>query len=43
MAYYPKSLQLADGRILVFGHLGSDDPYGVDQAIVMDAFRLKVR
>jgi len=22
MAYYPKSLQLADGRVLVFGHLG---------------------
>ena len=43
MAYYPKSLQLPDGRILVFGHLGSDDPYGVDQAIVMDSFRLKVR
>jgi hypothetical protein len=43
MAYYPKSLQLADGRVLVFGHLGSDDPYGVDQAIVMDSFRLKVR
>jgi hypothetical protein len=43
MAYYPKSVQLADGRILVFGHVGSDDPYGVDQAITMDTFRLKVR
>ncbi len=43
MAYYPKSLQLTDGRIIVFGHLGSDDPYGVDQAIVMDSFRLKVK
>ena len=44
MAYYPKSLQLSDGRILVFGHIGSDDPYGVvDQAITMDTFRLKVR
>ena len=43
MAYYPKSLQLADGRILVVGHLGSDDPYGVDQAIILDSFRLKAR
>jgi len=40
--YYPKGLQLADGRILVFGHVGSDDPYGaVDQRIIMDSFRLK--
>jgi hypothetical protein len=43
MAYYPKSVQLADGRILVFAHLGSDDPYGVDQAVVMDSFKLSVR
>jgi hypothetical protein len=43
-AYYPKAVQLADGRILVFGHVGSDDPYGaVDQSIVMDSFRLKAR
>ena len=44
MAYYPKSLQLPDGRILVLGHLGSDDPYGAgDQAILMDTFKLKTR
>ena len=44
MAYYPKGVQLADGRILVFAHVGSDDPYGaVDQKIVMDSFRLKAR
>jgi hypothetical protein len=43
-AYYPKGLQLADGRILVFAHVGSDDPYGaVDQKIVLDTFRLKAQ
>jgi hypothetical protein len=43
-AYYPKGVQLADGRILVFAHVGSDDPYGVvDQSIVMDSFRLQMR
>ena len=40
-AYYPRSVQLDDGTILVAGHLGSDDPYGgVDQAIVLDSYRL---
>jgi hypothetical protein len=39
-AYYPRSLQTADGRIYVFAHVGSDDPYGTDQSIVMDTFRL---
>jgi hypothetical protein len=40
--YYPRSVQVADGRILVFAHVGGDDPYGkVDQSIVMDSFRLK--
>lgn len=40
--YYPRSLELADGRIVVVSHLGSDNGYGqVDQAIVMDTFRLK--
>jgi hypothetical protein len=44
MGYYPKGVQLADGRILVFAHTGSDDQYGaVDQSIVMDSFRLKAR
>jgi dienelactone hydrolase len=39
--YYPRSLQTDDGRILVFSHVGWDNAYGqVDQAIVMDAFRL---
>jgi hypothetical protein len=43
-AYYPKGIQLGDGRILVFAHIGSDDPYGVvDQSIIMDSFRLKTR
>ncbi|MBS0664307.1 MAG: exo-alpha-sialidase [Verrucomicrobia bacterium] len=43
-AYYPRSVQLADGRILVVGHVGRDDPYGkVDQSIVLDSFRLVVR
>ncbi|MBI3865862.1 MAG: exo-alpha-sialidase [Planctomycetia bacterium] len=41
-AYYPRALQAADGRIFVFGHVGGDDAYGkVDQAIIMDIFRLK--
>jgi len=39
--YYPRSFQLADGKIYVFSHQGSDDPYGkTDQAIIMDTFRL---
>jgi hypothetical protein len=43
-SYYPKGVQLADGRILVFAHVGSDDPYGVvDQSIIIDSFRLKRR
>ena len=41
-AYYPRSVQTPDGRILVFGHVGGDDPYGkVDQSVVMDSFRLE--
>lgn len=41
-AYYPRSIQAADGRIFIFGHVGGDDAYGkVDQSIVMDSFRLK--
>jgi hypothetical protein len=43
-AYYPKGIQLADGRILEFAHAGCDDPYWVvDQSIVMDSFKLKAR
>jgi hypothetical protein len=42
-SYYPKGVQLADGRILVIAHAGTDDPYGVDQSIVMDSFRLKAK
>jgi hypothetical protein len=39
--YYPKSLQMADGTILVVGHRGSDDvPGTVDQAIMQQTFRL---
>jgi len=42
--YYPRSVQAKDGRIFFFGHKGGDNSYGsVDQAIVMDSFRLKVR
>jgi len=41
--YYPRSFQADDGRIYVFSHQGSDDPYGkTDQAIVMDTFRLRI-
>ena len=43
-AYYPKAVQTVDGRIFVFGHVGSDDGYGkTDQSIVMDSFRLVQR
>lgn len=42
-SYYPHAVQTRDGQILVFGHIGGDDAYGaVDQAIVMNSFRLKV-
>lgn len=42
--YYPKGVQLASGRILVFAHVGSDDPYGdVDQSIVMNSFKLNTK
>lgn len=40
--YYPRATQLADGRILVVGHVGGDDEYGkVDQTIVAQTFRLE--
>lgn len=40
--YYPKAMQLADGRIVCIGHRGADDVYGtVDQAVVQQTFRLK--
>lgn len=43
-AYYPRSVQAADGRIFVVGHVGGDDAYGKsDQSIVMDSFLLKSR
>jgi hypothetical protein len=33
--YYPKSVELANGEVLVVGHVGSDNGYGmVDQSIV---------
>ncbi len=41
--YYPKALQLKDGKIVLVGHVGSDDVYGtIDQSIVYQEFRLKV-
>jgi hypothetical protein len=40
-AYYPRAVQAADGRIVVFGHVGGDDAYAkTDQSIVMSSFRL---
>jgi hypothetical protein len=39
--YYPRSVQAGYGTIHVFEHIGGDNSYGsVDQAIVMDSFRL---
>jgi Neuraminidase (sialidase) len=41
-AYYPRSVQTADGRIFLIGHIGGDDAYGVvDQSVVVDSFRLE--
>lgn len=42
-SYYPKVLQLAEGKIVCLGHRGGDDVYGtVDQAIMQQSFRLKI-
>jgi hypothetical protein len=41
--YYPHSLQTDDGTIYVFAHFGAHDPFGKDQHIVMDKFRLSPR
>jgi len=38
--YYPHGFQTADGIIYVFAHTGGHDPYGKDQRVVMDKFRL---
>lgn len=39
--YYPIALQLKDGRILVFSHVGTHNGYGDrDQSVLMDSFRL---
>lgn len=42
--YYPRSVQLDDGTIMVVGHVGGDDAYGaVDQSIVMDTYKIVTR
>ena len=42
-SYYPRAVQLPDGRIICIGHVGSDDVYGtVDQSIRQQSFRLRV-
>lgn len=39
--YYPRALQTADGKIVVVAHRGGDDiPGTVDQAIILQTFRL---
>ncbi len=41
-AYYPRAVQIRDGQIYVFSHIGGDDEYGkTNQSIIMDRFRLK--
>jgi len=41
--YYPRSVQLDDGTIMVIGHIGYDDAYGsTDQSVVMDTYRLNI-
>jgi hypothetical protein len=43
ITWYPKALQLADGKIICVSHVGLDDEYGtVDQSIFQQTFRLKV-
>ena len=41
--YYPRSLQLPDGRIFCVAHRGGDDPYdgSADQEILAMTFRLR--
>ena len=38
--YYPHGFQDADGTIYMFAHVGSHDPYGRDESVEMDKFRL---
>ena len=39
--YYPKGVQMANDEILVLGHLGGDDGYGmIDQSVVGLRFHL---
>ena len=38
--YYPHGFQDDDGTIYVFAHVGSHDPYGRDESVEMDKFRL---
>ena len=41
-AYYPRSVQMANGEILCVGHFSGDDPYGVvDQAIAALRFSIE--
>ena len=43
-SYYPRSIQLPDGTIMVVGHRGGDDPYGrADQAIVIQTYQLDLK
>ena len=40
--YYPKAVQMANREILVLGHMGRDDGYGmVDQSVVGLRFRVE--
>lgn len=40
--YYPRSVQMANGEILVVGHVGGDNGYGrVDQSVLSLRFRLE--
>ena len=41
--YYPKAVQMANGEILIVGHVGGDDGYGcVDQSLIGLRFFLEV-
>jgi hypothetical protein len=44
VGYYPRSVQMANGEVLIIGHVGGDNEYGgtVDQSIIATRFRLEL-
>lgn len=43
VGYYPRSVQMANGEVVIVGHVGSDNGYGqVDQSIIAARFRVEL-